>query len=145
MKLDKERKINRNLRLIFHKVYDDTCQYCGCKLNGKGQVEHIIPKSKGGLNTLLNLTLSCKECNCRKNSKDISSNLYEILTNNAKNNAYRIIRCRPTKQVSSLIIIRNVPESIRRELKAKSALEGKSMQGLILELITRFVKDEKDD
>jgi plasmid stability protein len=37
------------------------------------------------------------------------------------------------------IIIRNVPESIRRNLKAKAALEGKSMQGLILELITRHV------
>jgi len=43
------------------------------------------------------------------------------------------------------IILRNVPESIRRELKAKAALDGKSMQGLILELITRFVKNEKDD
>jgi hypothetical protein len=39
----------------------------------------------------------------------------------------------------SAIIIRNVPETIRRELKAKAALTGKSMQGLILELITRYV------
>jgi hypothetical protein len=37
------------------------------------------------------------------------------------------------------IIIRTVPESVRRDLKAKAALEGKSMQGLILELITRYV------
>jgi plasmid stability protein len=37
------------------------------------------------------------------------------------------------------IIIRNVPVSIRRSLKAKAALEGKSMQGLILSLITRYV------
>ncbi|MFX0200515.1 MAG: toxin-antitoxin system antitoxin subunit [Candidatus Hodarchaeota archaeon] len=42
-----------------------------------------------------------------------------------------------TKLVS--IIIRNVPESIRAQLKSKAALEGKSMQGLILELITRYV------
>ena len=39
----------------------------------------------------------------------------------------------------SAIIIRNVPESIRRELKSKAAIEGKSMQGLVLELITRYV------
>jgi len=39
----------------------------------------------------------------------------------------------------SAVIIRNVPESVRRDLKAKAALEGKSMQGLILELITRYV------
>uniref|UniRef100_A0A6H1ZX45 Antitoxin FitA-like ribbon-helix-helix domain-containing protein n=1 Tax=viral metagenome TaxID=1070528 RepID=A0A6H1ZX45_9ZZZZ len=39
----------------------------------------------------------------------------------------------------SAIIIRNVPESVRRDLKAKAAIEGKSMQGLVLELITRYV------
>ena len=39
----------------------------------------------------------------------------------------------------SAIIIRNVPESIRRELKSRAAKEGKSMQGLILELITRYI------
>ena len=45
----------------------------------------------------------------------------------------------------SSIIIRNVPESIRRELKAKAALEGKSMQSVILELITHFVNIKKDN
>ena len=43
---------------------------------------------------------------------------------------------------ASAIIIRNGPESIRRALKAKAALDGKSMQGLILELITKFVGDD---
>lgn len=37
------------------------------------------------------------------------------------------------------IILRNVPESIRRDLKSRAALEGKSMQGFVLELITRYV------
>lgn len=41
----------------------------------------------------------------------------------------------------SAIIIRNVSESVRRNLKAKAALEGKSMQGLVLELITRYVSE----
>lgn len=43
------------------------------------------------------------------------------------------------KDKQSSIIIRNVPESVRRGLKAKAAQEGKSMQGVILELITRYV------
>ena len=38
----------------------------------------------------------------------------------------------------SAIIIRNVPESVRRNFKANAAKEGKSMQGLILELITKY-------
>jgi hypothetical protein len=43
----------------------------------------------------------------------------------------------------SSIIIRNVPESVRRGLKAKAAQEGKSMQGVILELITRYIEISK--
>jgi hypothetical protein len=39
----------------------------------------------------------------------------------------------------SAIIIRNVPESIRRDLKARAAKEGKPMQSLMLELITRYL------
>lgn len=46
------------------------------------------------------------------------------------------------KERETAIMIRNVPESIRRDLKAKAALEGKSMQGFILELITRNLYDE---
>lgn len=42
----------------------------------------------------------------------------------------------------SAIIIRNVPESVRRDLKANAAKEGKSMQGLILELITKYNKEK---
>jgi hypothetical protein len=41
----------------------------------------------------------------------------------------------------SAIIIRNVPESTRAQLKSRAALAGKSMQGLVLELITRYVKE----
>jgi hypothetical protein len=40
----------------------------------------------------------------------------------------------------SAIIIRNVPESIRKALKMKALAEDKTMQGLVLELITKAVK-----
>ena len=40
------------------------------------------------------------------------------------------------------IIIRNVPESVRRALKSKAAAEGKPMNKVILELITRYVGKE---
>jgi plasmid stability protein len=43
----------------------------------------------------------------------------------------------------SAFIIRNVPESIRRELKSRAAREGKPMQGLVLELITRYVAEKE--
>ena len=39
------------------------------------------------------------------------------------------------KEKEKAIIIRNVPESVRRELKSLAAMEGKAMQALILEII----------
>lgn len=37
------------------------------------------------------------------------------------------------------MIIRNVPEDLRREFKSKCAAEGASMQGKILELMAQYV------
>lgn len=42
---------------------DFTCQYCG---NYGDEVEHIIPRSRGGKNTWMNLTTACRECNAKK-------------------------------------------------------------------------------
>ena len=38
------------------------------------------------------------------------------------------------------VIIRNIPEDVRAAFKAKCALHGVSMQGVILELIKNFIK-----
>lgn len=46
------------------------CAYCGIK-DVPLQVEHIHPKSKGGSNSITNLTLSCEKCNVKKSTKDI--------------------------------------------------------------------------
>ena len=42
------------------------------------------------------------------------------------------------------LIIRNVPEDIRQKLKIKAAQENKSMQGIVLELITKYVDTKKE-
>ena len=46
------------------------CQYCGCKISTKatyeGTIDHIIPKSKGGLTTWENCVLACIVCNSQK-------------------------------------------------------------------------------
>ncbi|PHJ57611.1 HNH endonuclease [Nostoc linckia z18] len=46
------------------------CAYCGIK-NIPLQIEHIHPRSKGGSNSITNLTLSCEKCNVKKGTKDI--------------------------------------------------------------------------
>jgi 5-methylcytosine-specific restriction endonuclease McrA len=46
------------------------CAYCGIK-DIPFQVEHIHAKSRGGSNSITNLTLSCEKCNVKKGTKDI--------------------------------------------------------------------------
>jgi len=41
------------------------CAYCG-KTNVPLEIEHIIPKSRGGTDRVSNLTLACHECNQKK-------------------------------------------------------------------------------
>lgn len=46
------------------------CAYCGAK-DVPLEIEHIHPKSKGGSNSITNLTLSCHKCNTAKGTQDI--------------------------------------------------------------------------
>ena len=46
------------------------CAYCG-KSNIPLEIEHIIPKSRGGSDRVPNLTLSCKKCNLKKGNKTV--------------------------------------------------------------------------
>jgi len=45
-----------------------TCAYCG-KTDVPLEVEHIVPKSRGGTDRVSNLTLSCRKCNLEKGDK----------------------------------------------------------------------------
>jgi 5-methylcytosine-specific restriction endonuclease McrA len=46
------------------------CTYCG-KENLPLQIEHIVPRAKGGSNRVSNLCLSCEKCNLAKGTKSI--------------------------------------------------------------------------
>jgi 5-methylcytosine-specific restriction endonuclease McrA len=50
--------------------FNRTCVYCNAK-EIPLEVEHIIPKSKGGSNRISNLTLACRPCNQSKGSQDV--------------------------------------------------------------------------
>jgi len=49
-----------------------TCQYCGRKSpEVELQVDHIVPRSKGGKDELGNYLTSCRECNMGKFTKEV--------------------------------------------------------------------------
>jgi len=43
-----------------------TCQYCG---GGAENVDHVIPRSRGGTHTWDNVVAACKRCNSRKENR----------------------------------------------------------------------------
>lgn len=48
------------------------CAYCGIKLNQDiYTIDHILPRSKGGKNSIENLIAACRNCNARKGDKSI--------------------------------------------------------------------------
>ncbi len=49
----------------------DQCSYCGVKPPPKLHGDHLIPKSKGGLESGDNLVWSCRSCNSAKNDRDL--------------------------------------------------------------------------
>ena len=50
--------------------FNRTCVYCG-KRDVPLEVEHIVPKSKGGSDRVSNLTLACHKCNQKKGNQDV--------------------------------------------------------------------------
>jgi len=79
------------LRNFIFQKYNYSCVYCGDR--GE-EIEHIIPKSKGGTNSINNLTLSCRKCNISKGNlslkafgKKIDKNLLHIEPKKTPKNA----------------------------------------------------------
>lgn len=62
----RERNKSRRLRIRFNvlKKFNFTCHYCGRKSpNVILEIDHLYPKSKGGLNRESNYVVACKDCN----------------------------------------------------------------------------------
>lgn len=49
-------------------IWGNACVYCGVT-DVPLEVEHIIPRTRGGTNAFNNLTLSCRACNGRKRTR----------------------------------------------------------------------------
>jgi len=56
------------VREFLLEAFGCTCAYCGAK-DTPLQIEHIIPRSRGGSDRVSNLTIACINCNQRKGNK----------------------------------------------------------------------------
>lgn len=50
----------KQLRQMVFERDDHTCHYCGRKGH---TIDHVVPKSKGGCSTLVNMVCACYRCN----------------------------------------------------------------------------------
>lgn len=67
------------------------CAYCDAS-NTKLEVEHIIPRSKGGTNSITNLCLACRKCNDTKDNLSIK----EFLSNKPAKLKQILAQCKAT-------------------------------------------------
>lgn len=57
-----------------------TCQYCGMKPERKLlSIDHIIPRSKGGITSWTNCVTSCKSCNFKKQNLTLEKSNMHLL------------------------------------------------------------------
>jgi hypothetical protein len=69
----KRKAIKQSIRFEVFKRDSFTCQYCGRKAPDVIlEIDHIIPVSKGGNNSIENLVSACRECNGGKSDKKLS-------------------------------------------------------------------------
>lgn len=61
------RQVPLSRRALFQRDRQ-TCQYCGDKPTSL-EVEHVIPRSKGGKNNWLNVVAACRNCNAHKRDR----------------------------------------------------------------------------
>ena len=62
VKVPYQARVALNRRAVFARD-GHRCQYCG---DGAENIDHVIPKSRGGLHTWDNVVASCRPCNARK-------------------------------------------------------------------------------
>lgn len=68
----------KDLRLVVFERDGYECVYCGCK-DGPFEADHVLPKSRGGLNDTENLVCSCRACN--RSKKDRTPDEWRLIEN----------------------------------------------------------------
>lgn len=65
VKVPYARRVALNRRAVFARD-EQACQYCGTKAEN---LDHVVPRSRGGSHTWENVVASCRRCNLRKGNR----------------------------------------------------------------------------
>lgn len=66
VKVPYARRVALNRRAVFARD-EHRCQYCG---KNAENLDHVVPRSKGGAHTWENVVASCRRCNVRKGDRN---------------------------------------------------------------------------
>ena len=93
---------------VFHRD-GAKCAYCGNARAERYELDHIVPRSRGGTDRVSNLMVSCHDCNVEKGNRSVE----EFLAGRpARLAALRRIQRAPLADASQMNVI--VPELLRR-------------------------------
>jgi 5-methylcytosine-specific restriction endonuclease McrA len=77
-------QLNCNKRNLMRRD-EDRCQYCGCRVTTANMtIDHVIPRSKGGVTSWENCVVSCFACNQKKKDRSLKDARMELLREPAK-------------------------------------------------------------
>lgn len=130
--------MDRKIQNTVFKKYGFKCFYCGTTEKTTYQVEHRIPRSKGGADDLDNLVVSCVKCNYEKGNviaeewKNVG--LY-VSKKTGKESYYR----QPELEIAARIGITPEAYKVLRKLKAE---RKQSMVRIVSDLITQNGNNE---
>ena len=86
---------------VFHRD-GAKCRYCGDAKAERYELDHIVPRSRGGANRVSNLVVSCHDCNISKGNQSVE----EFLANRPRDCGIRSIRRAPPRATTMNIIVR---------------------------------------
>jgi 5-methylcytosine-specific restriction endonuclease McrA len=119
------------------------CHYCDNQLdvNDNWAIDHIYPKALGGKDKACNYILSCKSCNSQKRSIPLSKNDTKLAILKAWKLSKQLENL--TIELPTTITTIRIPETVHEALRNEAFNARESLNQLIIDVLTKHVKEEK--